>query len=325
MKLSVIVPVFNSQKYLHRCISSILNQTHKELQLILVDDGSTDDSGRICDSFAENDSRIIVIHQSNVGVSEARNRGLEVATGDFITFVDSDDYIESIMYEELIRLLVKYNADISHCGYKRVDAEGVVLKEVNGTHRVFCQNSIEASNCFLQGKYFNCGIWNKLFKSELFKDIRFDGNLRINEDVVVGFLAFQKAKNIVFCDESYYCYVVHKESACNTVDDKKRILDVIEATKIMLTKCISEKNRITLSNRLFDKKLQLYRWYILNKYDETKKKQIKKEIKNLKKVSNSLNRRSKWNYYLMIYFEAVYKTIYVKYNQIRIPNWDPSM
>ena len=327
MKLSVIVPVYNSEKFLQRCINSILHQTYKDLELILIDDGSTDSSGSICDSFADIDSRVTVLHQKNSGVSEARNLGLNTAKGDYITFVDSDDYIDSNMYEKLISRLLEFNADISHCGYKRVNPEGIIQKEVHGTHKVLCQNSIEAANCFLQGKYFNCGIWNKLFKASLFENVRFNTNLKINEDVVVGFLAFQNAKKIVFVDETYYCYVVHDESACNTIDDKRKLLDEIEATRLMINECMFEANQKVLKERLFDKKLKLYRWYILHKTisDKSERKQLKSEIRNTKGNISSLDRRLIINYYLLIYFYPIYKIIYTKYNQRRTPNWDPQI
>lgn len=327
MKISVIVPVYNSEKYLQRCINSILNQTYKDLELILIDDGSTDSSGSICDSFAKIDSRVRVIHQKNSGVSEARNIGLNHAVGDYITFVDSDDYIDSRMYEELINLFLKYNADITHCGYKRVNPEGVIQKEVHGTHKVLCQNQIEATNCFLRGEYFNCGIWNKLFKASLFERVRFDSHLKVNEDVVVGFLAFQNAKKIVFIDETFYCYVVHDESACNTIDEKRKILDEIEATKLMINECVHESNLKVLEERLFDKMLRLYRWHIFHKEtsDKFEKKRLKREIRKMKGNLSHLDRRLIMNYYLLIYFYPIYKMIYTKYNQLRKPDWDPKI
>ena len=327
LKISVIVPVYNCGYFLLRFICSILNQTHTNIELILINDGSTDNSGDICDSFAKKDLRVKVVHQKNSGVSVARNRGLELAVGDYITFVDSDDYIESQMYERLIDILTRYDADIAHCGYKRVDTEGNVQKEVNGTHKIICQNQIEATNSFLQGQYFNCGIWNKLFKKALFSDIRFDTRLRINEDVVVGFLAFQKSNKIVFVDETYYCYVVHSDSACNTINEKKKILDEIEATRIMLQRSVYEDNKKVLGYRLFDKNLRLYRWHIFNKEisDNAERRQLRIELKVLKRANKKLNLRSRINYYFLVYFSPLYKMIYAKYDQVRIPNWDPKI
>ena len=113
--VSVIVPVYNSEKYLNRCVDSILNQTYRSIELILVDDGSPDNSGRICDEYAEKDSRVRVIHKANAGVSAARNSGLEVASGDYATFVDSDDYIEPDMYSDMMEKVNQYNCDVVMC------------------------------------------------------------------------------------------------------------------------------------------------------------------------------------------------------------------
>ena len=119
-KISIIVPIYNIEKYLPRCLDSILAQTYKNLEVILVDDGSVDNSGMIADKYARNDQRIIVIHQVNKGVSAARNAGLDLATGDYIGFVDGDDYIEPDMYEILMRIIDEQQVDIAHCGYQMV-------------------------------------------------------------------------------------------------------------------------------------------------------------------------------------------------------------
>ncbi len=117
MKISIVVPIYNAEKYLDRCIQSILNQSYKDLEIILIDDGSTDSSNKICNNYQKRDNRIKFISQKNEGVSAARNRGISEATGEFIGFVDSDDYIQPNMYETLYGLINKYNCDISICGY----------------------------------------------------------------------------------------------------------------------------------------------------------------------------------------------------------------
>jgi glycosyltransferase involved in cell wall biosynthesis len=125
--ISIVIPVYNTAKYLPRCIESIINQTYKNLEIIIVDDSSTDDSGKIADEYSKKDSRIIIIHQENRGISIARNKAIEVATGDFIGFVDSDDYIEIDMYELLLNTIKEYNADIVQCSYYRVGQDNKIL------------------------------------------------------------------------------------------------------------------------------------------------------------------------------------------------------
>ena len=117
MKLSIIIPVYNTEKYLHRCVDSVLQQNMSDYELILVDDGSTDGSGKICDEYKEKDSRVKVIHTQNQGVSKARNTGLELSSGEYIGFVDADDYIDADMYEKLIEASIDSNADVCCCGY----------------------------------------------------------------------------------------------------------------------------------------------------------------------------------------------------------------
>ena len=124
--ISVIIPIYNSEKYLSKCISSVLEQTYKDLELILVDDGSTDNSLNICNDFAERDSRIVVVHQKNAGVSAARNNGLKNAKGDFITFVDSDDYVENDWLELLFKAITEKNAEVAVCGIKLDDKQKIV-------------------------------------------------------------------------------------------------------------------------------------------------------------------------------------------------------
>ena len=115
MLISVIIPVYNSEKFLNRCVDSVLKQSYKELDIILIDDGSSDKSGEMCDQYAQMDKRVRVIHQKNRGVSAARNSGLDVAIGDYCTFVDSDDYIESEMYQSMIDIAEQYNCDVIMC------------------------------------------------------------------------------------------------------------------------------------------------------------------------------------------------------------------
>ena len=145
-KISIIVPVYKVEKYIHKCIDSILNQTFKDFELILVDDGSPDNCGKICDEYAKKDSRVIVIHKENGGLSSARNSGLDIARGDYIGFVDSDDYIENDMYELLYNLCEENNCDISSCS-------SIIhfpnKKVINGGHELIIHNKKEILGCFL--------------------------------------------------------------------------------------------------------------------------------------------------------------------------------
>jgi glycosyltransferase involved in cell wall biosynthesis len=176
--ISIIVPVYNAEPFLQRCISSILAQTYTDFELILVDDGSTDQSGRICDEYASNDKRIIVIHQSNGGQSKARNAGIALARGKYLSFIDADDYIAEAMIKTLYELTLNFNADISECGYISVFPDREVVCE-------FGKQIEYGEGNFLVEKFISAdifyGVVTKLFDASLFEGIKFPVG-RIYED-----------------------------------------------------------------------------------------------------------------------------------------------
>lgn len=167
--ISVIVPIFNTEVYLHRVVESIIAQTYRNLEIILVNDGSTDASGQTCDGLAQKDARIKVIHQKNAGVSAARNAGLEAASGEWVGFVDSDDWVEPDMYAKLVRVAIDNEKPIAVCGYTKHHLDGQVerrtLESLPG--RI---TSNEAIGHILSGRYYEGFMVNKLFKRRLFND-----------------------------------------------------------------------------------------------------------------------------------------------------------
>lgn len=177
-KISIIVPIHNVELYIHRCINSILGQTFNDFELILVNDGSTDSSGVICEKYAKKDERIFVIHQKNKGQSAARNLGIDIARGKFLSFVDSDDQVESTFIETLYELSVKYNAHISECGYTSVYKDKKVVCEF-GNHIEFGEGNFLVEK-FLKADIFY-GVVTKLFSASLFNKVRFPEG-RIYED-----------------------------------------------------------------------------------------------------------------------------------------------
>ena len=209
MKVSIIVPVYNVESYLKRCLESIINQTYKNIEIILIDDGSTDNSSSICDNYQEIDKRIKVIHQKNMGLSSARNKGLEIATGDYIWFIDSDDYIELNSLEVIIPYLKKY--DIVVFNYNEI-----INKKITKIKSFYNYNDIET-------KYLlsHCNAWNKIYKRELFNNNLFPEK-HIYEDLYLIPTLILKTNKIVFLDKYLYNYVQRnnslKNSANNTLD-----------------------------------------------------------------------------------------------------------
>lgn len=198
MGLSVIVPVYNGEKYIKDCLESIINQTYRDLQIIVVNDGSIDNTEAIVGEIANKDSRVQLINKENGGVSSARNLGLEYAKNEFLTFVDSDDTLDIDMYETLMKYTGNNEYDIVHCGYKRINHETVKL--VNGTNNIIKQTKNEALECIVGGKIFVPALWNKVYKRKLFDDIKFDENIKINEDVLVNYKVFKKSEKSIFID-----------------------------------------------------------------------------------------------------------------------------
>lgn len=235
-KLSIIIPVYNVESYLPGCLDSILYQRFSDFEIIIVDDGTKDASGTIADSYAEKDTRIKVIHKQNGGVSSARFEGVKIASGDFIGFVDGDDTIESDMYSILIENAEKYNADISHCGYKMIFPDGRTDYYYN-TEKIIAQDNNQGLSDLLKGEFIEPGLWNKIYRSELVKSIIFnnvmDSSIKINEDLLMNYYLFKQSKKSVFVDKCLYNYMIHKNSAATSVINKNKICDPIKVMNIL--------------------------------------------------------------------------------------------
>lgn len=230
--VSVIVPVYNVEKYLTRCLDSICNQTYCNLEIILVDDGSSDNSGRICDEYAKKDKRIRTKHKQNAGVSAARNDGLDIATGDYITFVDSDDYVAPEMYEMLIAKIQTQNADIAVCGYFQEGNDGVFRINWKGTDEV-CLTQLEQIECLLRNRYYTCSLWDKLYRSDILRNIRFDESIHHYEDYLFLYEAMQYSHKAVFTPQGCYYYCNNEQSVARSKFDQSGmdIIDVCERVK----------------------------------------------------------------------------------------------
>ncbi|QWI19513.1 glycosyltransferase [Bacillus wiedmannii] len=231
MLVSLIVPIYNVEEFLPRCLDSIIRQEYGNLEIILVNDGSTDQSGLICDRYAEKDERFIVIHKENGGVSSARNVGLNEVTGNYIGFIDPDDWIEPNMIIKLYELIVQYNADIAMCGYVKEDTQGLPLyKHDELSTKVL--NKEETLNSILNPNGFRGFLWNKLFSADLFyeKQIFFDENICFCEDLLFCCQAILNAKQVVYDSTPYYHYIIHDSNASKSNFSLKKLtaLDSLE-------------------------------------------------------------------------------------------------
>lgn len=215
--VSVIVPIYNTEKYLEKCIKSILAQTHANIEVVLVNDGSTDHSGAIIDTYAQRDNRIVVINKSNGGLSDARNAGIEKCSGDYITFIDADDFVSPNYVEVLLNTLNDENADLVLCEFEIVNEEGASINYLSNGERTnkfvskFPTISTSGTDIIYRSYIEKNGYkyivaWNKIYKKEFFVNLRFPINL-IHEDEHVFADVFIHAKKIAFVDIPLYYYV----------------------------------------------------------------------------------------------------------------------
>lgn len=226
--VSIIIPVFQVENYLDKCIQSVVNQTYRNLEIILIDDGSADHCPEICDNWRKKDTRIRVIHKKNGGLSDARNVGLHAARGYYIAFVDSDDWIDSRFIEYLYVAIRQTNADIAACDVLKVnDGEEPEPQNVRDTSFKFeIATSKEAINDILNDRRFRAVAWNKLYKSEILEGEQFEVG-RLHEDEFFSYRLYDKAKSLVYIDIPLYNYRQRIGSIMSSFSLKH--LDVLDA------------------------------------------------------------------------------------------------
>ena len=222
--ISVIVPVYNVEKYLDRCVQSIVNQTYKNLEIILVDDGSPDNCGKMCDDWAQKDSRIKVVHKANGGLSDARNAGMAVATGEYIAFVDSDDWVDIHFLELLYNAVLAHNVKLAAC-----DAKTVYLfesKNIADLPQAKVFTSQQALQTLTIGKEFRSVVWNKLYHRTLLENEQFEVG-RYHEDEFFTYRILAKANHSVYVNAPLYYYFQRQGSIMNSASF--RHLDALDA------------------------------------------------------------------------------------------------
>jgi glycosyltransferase involved in cell wall biosynthesis len=228
-KISIIVPIYNAERFLYKCLDSIINQKYKNIEIILVNDGSSDKSGEICNKYADVDNRIQVLHIENQGVSNARNKGIELASGGYIGFVDSDDWIDEEMYSDMLNKLTTYNADIIMCGHVIYDGEneryvGFPWKqdsviEFEDIHKTVIPSFLAPMDIYGNKQQIVMGsVCKCLFKRDLIKQnqILFDTQIKYTEDTVFIIQSFIKAKKVLFINTPYYHYRKERERKIST-------------------------------------------------------------------------------------------------------------
>lgn len=227
--ISIVVPIYNVEQYLQKCVDSLINQTYKNLEIILVDDGSPDNCPKICDEYAKQDSRIKVIHKENGGLSDARNAGMNIATGEYISFIDSDDWIKSEMIEDMYNRMIEDNSDLVSSGVLWVDENGAEIRNATVSENCVLNTEQAMAELINDGK-LKQHVWNKLYKADLIKNIPFDKG-KYHEDVFWSYKVIGEAERISIEKNSYYFYVQRSESIMGEKYSAKR-LDALDAMEL---------------------------------------------------------------------------------------------
>lgn len=307
--ISVIVPVYNSAKYLDECVISIINQTYKNIEIILINDGSTDCSGEICEKYREKYSNIVIVNKENEGVSSARNTGLDIAKGKYIAFCDSDDSLEKTYLKFLYKNMIDTDADLSCCSWHRLGTNSEL--DDNYTENKIIFGDERYSYILMKDRYGGYP-WNKLFKSSIINSdgkIRFCNDIAIYEDQLFVFEYIKKSQNICFFDEKLYAYRDTPNSALKQDISEKKLTAILgrEAVyKIIKTEVKDETIKSFVWNNMMKTYIIYYKKLLFSRMFN-KKKWINYIRVNFKlycseyKLNNSWGRRNKL-FFLLLYY-----------------------
>ncbi|MGN1123078.1 MAG: glycosyltransferase family 2 protein [Eubacterium sp.] len=306
--VSVIVPVYKVEQYLNRCIESLVNQTYKNLEIILVDDGSPDNCPQMCDEWAKKDSRIIVIHQENSGVAVARNKALDICTGDYIGFVDSDDFADADMFEILVGNLEENDADISRCTYKKIIDNSENAEYIKNDKTVSVKSGIEYLIDMFNDNTLNSPCWNKLYTKKIIGDTRFLKGYKIGEDNYFNYQVIKKAEKVVLVNQSLYNYLYRPNSITSANNASAWIQNVELHIKIFN----KEKDNAQISSHIAN----VCTAWILDAYAQIiKAKASKQDMHNLDKIMREsylelnkcvTNQTYKKRFFLLKRFKHIY-------------------
>ncbi len=249
--ISVIIPVYKVEKYLEECVKSVINQTYKNLEIILVDDGSPDSCPILCDEWAKRDSRIVVIHKENGGLSSARNAGVAIAKGEYIGFVDSDDFVALDMYEKMYNAILKSNAELCICGMKWINEDGSVYEKISPSpiiDEVLTKEEAFYKLFGLSYSYYVTSV-NRLYKKNIFEKVVFPAG-KLYEDEFTAHHFFEECESIVCIKDELYFYVQHQGSITHSAYTIKK-MEAVDSSydRYMFFKEKKDKEKMKLSAR----------------------------------------------------------------------------
>lgn len=307
--ISVIVPIYKVEKYLEECILSIVNQTYKNLEIILIDDGSPDKCGSMCNEYAKKDKRIKVIHKENKGISSARNLGIEMATGEYIFFVDSDDYLFKTSIEKLYKDIIEYDADISIGGVQ----DSITIYNPPKVKKVV--DKIDGLKLFFTEKIFKCTVWAKLYKRSLIENERFDEEKKLVEDFDFSYRILKKSsKTVINTYERVYFYRIREDSLMRQKYSKdfEKEIDFSEEVLFDVEKSFPELKNYAI------RRYQRVIVSCIDKYFREKgnTNDVSYLFIRLKKYPNKLDIFQRLKLFMLLHCKEITRRIYIHYGKI---------
>ncbi len=313
-KVSIIIPAYNIESYLGGTLDSVLAQTYKNLEIIVVNDGSTDNTAQVIDTYASRDSRIIPIHKENGGVTSARLRGIEESTGEFIGFVDGDDIIEPQMYQVLLQNALTYNADISHCGYQ-LQFPGQPPRMFHGTGKLEVMDHLTGLRELIVGTHVEPGLCYKLYRRSVVTSALLNSpppsSIRNNEDLLMNFSLFSHAEQTVFHDVCPYHYIVRSNSASRSKLNSHHIYDPLTVRQII---------RDSVPESLSAAANRAYLCYCIGNYNyilyqtspdyAADLKNIRNKLRLEKAHTHLLSTKERIMFFAICYFPRIYSSVF---------------
>lgn len=307
--VSIIIPIYKVEKYINKCVDSVINQTYKNLEIILVDDGSPDECPQICDAYAKKDDRITVIHKLNGGLSSARNAGLDVCKGEYICFVDSDDYVSSSYIEKMYEAIVKYKADMVICGVELVDENYNILVNNDYSLKPELISKNEVVDRLFEPKNVPYVVaWNKMYSRKIWDNLRYPLG-KIHEDEFVAYDILKNSSNgIYLLDDKLYFYMQRQSSIMGSLQTNEKLLDAVDAMKYRVNRVVDERTYYSLAIK------QLMNMYIVVYKRIYKNKEINQRLYNdflcqYKKYKKLLKGKIKLKMLLFKYIRFIYKLL----------------
>lgn len=305
--VSVILPIYNVELYLKKCIESVIRQSYKNLEIILVDDGSTDRSPYICDEYAKMDSRIKVIHKENGGLSDARNVGIQASSGVYIALIDADDLIAQSFVEELYECCKKSNSMIAVCAYtKFLDEEEISVSNNHNNVQIISGRELIKQIYLGQAGKFGFVAWNKLYRRDLFDSIQYPFG-RIYEDTFTTYKLFLNANQIALLNKSLYFYRMRPESIMSTMVSLKKIKDGVDADASVVKYFQENQDYEILPyvSSYFCKQAVLTYFKMIPKVDHDEKAEAKKYLKTVYRKTWSYCRKSSMEFKKKIFYSVI--------------------